>query len=583
MLLDQSGEWSPFPETETARADAARARRGRVFNRLRLIFDRELTAANGLDRAAAAHPDSPVFHLDEPLPYRWLAGRSLTCRQILAFVNRLGNVLRQAGMERHDRVAVWKTNSPDYLFLSLAIIKAGGISVPINPGMSPEALDHYLRYTGSKILVTDAETFARRAGEPGRLPAVETWVFPRRPRGFEGRAIDLEEALESASEELEPVCLDPDSEVLIVHTSGTTGFPKGVISTSGGLVAGIKGHYLDEPVGLGGRAAIAAPFHHLVSQMGLYSSLLGNLPVWTVGRFDPGSILELLERQRIQFFFAFPDVYLKMLEHGLEGHDLSSMRVWISGADASHEAHMQTFCRQGAFLRLFGRPLMGSVFMDCLGSSEIGFAALTRLAWPFSKPRLERLVGRPSFAAPRVKVADEEGRELPPGQAGRLMVKGPTLFKGYWNAQEKLLGTVRDGWWWTGDVVRRDRLGRFYHLDRATDVIHERGGPVYTLPTEEVLLSHPDVAEAVVIGLPHPRRGEAPFALFYPRPGHTLEPETLRAWSNARLPAAGALEEVAAVSPDEIPRGLTGKVLKRTLRDRYASRFVPLQPANHHP
>lgn len=553
------------------RADRRRIRRGRFLNRLRVVLDRELTAANVVDRAAAAHPDSEVFHLAAPLPYRHLQGDSLTSRQLLGFVDGVGSALQQAGMRRWDRVAICKTNEPDYVFLAMAIIRAGGIAVPINPGMEPAALDAYLRYTGASMLLTDGEWFAERVGDPARLPAVETWVFPAVPTGFSAPAVDLRTALEAATEPVEPVRLDCDSDVMIVHTSGTTGVPKGVISTSGSLMAAIKGHYLEEPVSRRSRSGIAAPYHHLVCQIGLFSSMLGNLPVWTRGELDAEGVLAWIEQQRLQYFFAFPDVFQGMYEAGLERFDLSSIRVWVSGADASHEAQMQAFCRQGALLRLFGRPLIGALFLDCLGSSEIGCAALKRVFSTVSRQRFARLAGRRGPAAPRIKVADEEGRTLPPGRAGRLMVKGPTVFKGYWNSHDRLHGAMCDGWWWTGDIARRDRWGRLYHLDRATDVIDARVGSVFTLPTEEVLLSHPDVAEAVVFGVSHPEEGTVPVALICPFPGRTVDPDRFLAWAALRLPAAARPRAVRMLPSMELPRGLTGKVLKRLLRQRHGS------------
>jgi long-chain acyl-CoA synthetase len=559
----QLGAAFPLPAASEGR------RCSRPFNRLRVFFDRSLTAANGLDLAFRAHPDSEVFHLDEPLPYRQLSGRDLTCRQLLGFVTRVGNVLQQAGMRRHDRVAIFKANSPDYCFLSQAIIRAGGIAVPINPGMQLTDLAYYLGSTGSRILITDADLFAERIGTSAGLPMVETWVFPEAPAGFSAPHVDLNRALEKASPQGDPVPLHSDSDVLIVHTSGTTGFPKGVISTSGSLVRAIKGHYLDEPIRTRNRSAIAAPFHHLVCQIGLYSSMLGNLPVWTVNRLDPDAAGALIDREQIHFFFAFPELYRQMYEAGLDRYSFSSVRAWISGADASHEAHMRAFCRKGAFLRLFGRPVMGSVFVDCLGSSEVGFAALRRFFFSFSKPGFRRLAGRPSPAAPRMKVADDEGRRLTAGKVGRLMVQGPTVFKGYWNAHDRLHGAMQGGWWWTGDVGYQDRRGRFYHLDRAADAIPTAAGPLYTLPLEEVLLSHGEVGEAVVFGVPSPGRGEVPCAVVSPKRGCSLDAAAYREWAKSHPELPIHLGAVVVVRSEEIPRGLTGKVLKRALRDRY--------------
>src|SRR5713226_1277765 len=144
---------------------------------LAVILDRGLTAAKALDRACRTHPDRPFFHLDAPLPYQRLRGTSISCRQLRSFANRVSNALKLAGLQRHDRVAVFKTNAPDYFFLALAIIRAGGIAVPINPGMRLADLQFYLNYTGATFLITDRDLYEERILAPGNCPGIAAWIF----------------------------------------------------------------------------------------------------------------------------------------------------------------------------------------------------------------------------------------------------------------------------------------------------------------------------------------------------------------------------------------------------------------------
>src|SRR5436305_11669901 len=153
------------------------ARRTRCLNRLRPVFDRQLTAANAIDIAVASHPDSAVFHLDQELPYRRLAGRDITPRRLCAFVDRVGDVLRGHGLQRRERVAIFKTNGPDYFFLALAVIRAGGIAVPVNPGMECGPLSRYLAHCQAAMIVTDAVTFRARQLDPADFPTVRLWLF----------------------------------------------------------------------------------------------------------------------------------------------------------------------------------------------------------------------------------------------------------------------------------------------------------------------------------------------------------------------------------------------------------------------
>lgn len=563
---------------------ASRMRKTRPLNRLRLVLDRSLTPANALDKACEAHPDSPLFHPDAESAFAALRGRAITPRQLLAFAGGLGALLHDASMHAGDRVAVVKSNHVDYFFLILAIVRSGGIAVPVNPGVRGESLERYLRYTGARIVITDGPTFEAGVGDPERVPSVETWGFPAPPPGFTAPHIAIDSELDGSRRERPPISLRRDSPVLISHTSGTTGFPKGVVSTAGRLASGIKGHYVDEPVTTRNRTGIAGHFNHLVYQSGLFAALLSNMPVWTMGPRDAAGALRTIERERLNFFFAFPDVYLRMYHEGLAHYDLGSMRIWVATADASHDVHMRDFCRAGAYLRVLGAPVMRSVFIELLGSTEISSGALRRIRLPFARPRTDRLIGWPTPGGPRVRIAREDGRaERRRGVVGRVEVSGPIVFAGYWDDGPMAPAPRHGKWTPTGDVGHRGRLGAFHHLDRSVDVVHTRAGPVYTLPVEEVLLGHPAVGEVAVIGLPHPGGGEVPVAVAHARPGTSLEHDECLRWAASRLGLATPIAEVVVIPPEEMPRGLTGKVLKRELRERFAGRFAEAARPNRDP
>jgi acyl-coenzyme A synthetase/AMP-(fatty) acid ligase len=545
----------------------------RPLNRLRFILDRRLTVANLLDKAVEAHDDTPLFLLDEPVPYGDLGDR-IEPRRLKRFADAFGALLQgRCLMQRYDRVAILKANHGDYFFLGLAVMRAGGVAVPINGGLPSATVDEYLRYTGATILITDAETLvrldrARAVPETIRRVLLSDPTVPRVGREVRARVRSLAaELAEPRAAEFRPVTLVADDNVLICHTSGTTGTPKGVLHTTGTLVAGIRGQLKIEPIFRRSVALNASPFNHFINYLGLMSSLVAQVPVWLVGRHDPGALLDLIDREAISVVFCFPHTYVAIYEHGLDRHDLGSVRLWLAGADSSHEAHIRPFVQRGAFLRLLGRPLVRSVYVDTFGSSEVGFAALFRFAFSFST-RFGRYAGRPTFAGPKIKVADARGRALPPGTVGRLMVKGPTLFRGYWNAHDKLQGVVLDGWWWTGDVGYRSHSGRFYHVDREVDVIRGHAGPVYSLPIEELVLNCDGVAEAVVIGVAT-EHGQAPIALVQTMDGCEVDVDALREEVNASLPPESRLARVTRIDRAAIPRGLTGKVLKRVLRERY--------------
>jgi 3-aminoavenalumate diazotase len=555
--------------------EAGRRKTRRPLNRPRVLLDRRLPAATALDRAALAHPDSVLMHLTAPTEYRGLpADGRLTLRTVLPWINQVGHVLLDAGLRRGDRVGIYHSNGPEYFLLGMAVIKAGGVAVPINAGMPVEALRRHLEAAGCTMLFTDPARFGT-IGSAAALPAIRTWFFPELPAGFDGAGIGLNDAAEAASGELEPAGLHADDPVLLVHTSGTTDRPKLVPSTSGRLVAGARRHYPDEPITRANRTAVAGHFNHLVCYVGLLSAVLGNLPTWTIGDLRTDTIVEVIEREKITIFFAFPDIYMRIYREGMPKKAFDSVRIWVSTADACHRAHIEAFCRTGAYLRLGRIPLVPSVFVQAFGASEVGSAALRRIQLRWFRQRSARSVGRRTLAGPRVRVADARGRAVGPGEVGRIEVKGATVFDGYWDPEDVLrFEAPVAGWWWTGDLGRRSRTGRIDQLDRAVDVIDTVDGPIYSLPVEEVLLSHPGVADAVVIGIEQPDGHHRPVAFVTPRLGVELAADAVAAWARHRPGIPSTLTDIAVVAFDELPRGLTGKVLRRVLRERCAQGTV---------
>jgi long-chain acyl-CoA synthetase len=493
----------------------------------------------------------------------------LMLRTLLPWINKVGRVLLDAGLQRGGRVGIYHSNGPEYFLLGIAVIKAGGVAVPINAGMPLDALRRHLDAAGCTMLITDPAQFAT-IGSATSLPAIRTWFFPDLPAGFDGTGIGLNDAVQAATAELEPAVLQPTDVVLLVHTSGTTGRPKLVPSTSGRLISGARRHYPDEPITRGNRTAVAGHFNHLVCYVGLLSAILGNLPTWTIGDHRTAKIIEVIEGEKITIFFAFPDIYVRIYREGLPKRAFRSVRIWVTTADASHRAHVAAFCRTGGYLRLGPITLIPSVFVEAFGASEVGSAALRRISMRWFRSRSARSVGRRTLAGPRVRVTGTDGKPVRPGVVGRIEVKGATVFDGYWDPQDVLRHDAPvAGWWWTGDLGSRSRTGRISQLDRAVDVIRTVDGPVYSLPVEEVLLTHPAVADAAVVGIGQPDGHDRPVAFVTPRVDAELDAGSVTAWAAGRSEIPATLTDIAVVQFDQLPRGLTGKVLRRVLRERY--------------
>lgn len=532
---------------------------------------------NLADHVVARRGQHPFLHLDKKLPYASL-GTTLTGHELLEFVNRVGNVLLAAGLRRGDRVAIYKTNAPDYFLLGLAIIKAGGIAVPIASNMSVADVTYYVGYTGASFLITDEPTYtSKQLASVEAFPQV-TWVFPEAPAGFGPRHVDLAKSLPSASTTLAPAPLTHETPIYLAHTSGTTAFPKAIISVAGGFQISLEGvlkgtvpnfgvpfHRLETRIGYG------LEYHHIVAQVLMSCALLGSSQIFTVSAdFEADRTLRLIEREKIEYYATFPSEYESMYARGLENYDLSRVKIWWAASDAMHEVHMRAFAERGA---------PGCLFLDMLGTSEVGVPALVRAVSATTPLEARRLIGVPRPGGPSVRIADADGHDVPAGQVGRLWVKSPTLSRGYWNRHDLYFGAMNDGWFFTGDVACTDEQGRFYHLDRLPDVIRGRGGPTYSLLLEERLMMHPDIGDAAVIGVPHPEHEQAPIAVVCLRAGHTATGDEIRAWNND-IAGAQKLAAVFVVPPAAIPRGVTGKILKRVLRETYKTTFVAASSAN---
>lgn len=537
-----------------------------MLARLRFILDRSLTVANLLDKSVAAYgEDFEVLRFSGSLAELGVRGQSLTLGTLRRVCDRIALALRQQGLQRHDRVATYQSASVAYLIHSLAIIRAGGITVPVNGKLGTDELRAYLQHMGVRMVFTDAAHLPRLCPLALAQRRMTALVAGRdAPHGTPG-AVLLHEVMPASSKAFVPTDIDVDDDVMIVHTSGTTGFPKGVLHGSRSLVLATRGQLSIQPITRRNRLLLASPANHHITQAAIFSCLAAGLPTYVPAEEPADALLGLIARERCTLVLAFPDVYQGMCEAGLGRFDLRHVKSWMAGGDSSHEVHIRQFTAHGAMLRLFGRRVLSSMYIEFFGTSEVGFAALMKTSFSFTR-RYQRYVGRRTPVSPRVKVADAHGRPLPVGVPGRLMVKGPTLFKGYWNAHERLHGVHLGGWWWTGDVAVRTRGGGYYHLDREVDSIAVGDRRIYSLQLEELILKHADVADVAVFE----RAGDAQRVgvVVEARPGRLLEASALRQWLQAQYPDHETLHLEVLQGGKRLPRGLTGKVLKRQLRER---------------
>lgn len=553
--------------------------------RLSLLLFNELRVSALVDFAASRYRHRIIVELEEPLQWRVPGDphdprpRLWSARRIRHAAGRVAAVLkRRFTLAAGDRVAIYKGNDFDIFIFSLAITRAGGISVPVNGKLPPASLDQYLRHVGATVLFCDREALASISGNSVRLETVRHVVVVDVSSQVEAeslvRAVSssahghaLEALFAAVPGQLPAVARGMDDPLYLVHTSGTTGFPKAVILLNRGLTASLRAALVFNLVRRRDLAYFATPFNHQVTHLYLNGLLAFGGRAILSRTFDPARTLQTIQQRAVTVFFGFPIAYTQLTAEDLTRYDLSSMRIWATTADASHEVHQRKLVRVGSFLSRLGIPLSGSVFVDGLGSSEVGIAALLRIVGPWTR-RFERRVGRPiPFFGPRVKVVDETGQPVRGATPGRLMIKGPCMFGGYWNNHDKLFAASSDGWWFTGDIVSRAADGSYMHLDREVDVIHQASGASYTLPIEEEILKHPAVYDATVFA--YRQNDDVPVAAaavaLKPAFAH-LGDDQLRDELNQLLVPRDQLAVVRARPWSDFPIGVTGKTLKRAFR-----------------
>jgi long-chain acyl-CoA synthetase len=553
------------------------------------------------DRAARMYGTRPLFTCDTPV--RWevpaLAERYPDATQwnasrILVTASFVASMLTQVvGIKRGDRVAIFKENHFDIHLLHVSVVRAGGIACTVNGKFAAEHLEPYLNNLGSRVLVSDAATLRRVLLAGGSFGGVRTIVIAGKKneaaqaelresldRGSQtAEIIWIEEALRTVVERSSAVLRGKDETLYLVHSSGTTGFPKAVILKNGAQSHAVRGWLSYVHVSrTRDKGYMAVPNNHQAVILTFHGLLLLGVPVhWTCAYdrdgFDANTVIGELGAGGFTGFFGFPITYTQLAQVEVGAHALRRMRFWASTADASHEAIQRRFVAVGGVFRGLGLPLNGSIYLDAQGSSEVGTPSVLRYITRFTR-HFGRRVGRPGSTpfGPRIRVVGENGREAARGEVGRLEVKGKTVFPGYWNNEALTSAAIRDNWFFTGDVVRRAPDGHLVQLDREVDVIHTRNGPVYSLLIEEKVHKHPAVFDACVYGARQPDGSQLPAAAIALRQASdsqsTPTPAELRDELNAMLTTEEQLQRIEIMEWNDFPIGITGKTLKRVFRQR---------------
>lgn len=517
---------------------------------------RDLTVANLVDRAARRYGDRQFAIREEPVAYRNLgdghSGETLTFNEALKSANAVAAALRdRLGVRSGDRIATVLTNVPEQGLFFTAAARLGAITVPFNFMLKASELTRSIEDCGAKVLVTEPELFYANIRDRANVPGIEHWIMAgsreQVPDGF--LSIDeLTAGFEDAH--VEPARLDPDAPIAIFYTSGTTGFPKGAMLSSHNLLSTVTLSARMLRLGRKDFGVMALPVAHIFGfTTGIIGGFYSGASGYLMRFFDPGKVLAMIEKHRATLFLGVPAMYNIMLQSNPEKYDLSSIRYWLSGADAMPVEHIRQL------------ESLGGRFIEGYGLVETSPIISVN-------PYFARRAGSVGIPVPgvKVRVMAADGSFVKRGQPGELVVRGPNVMKGYWGDEERTREAFEHGWFHTGDIGYRDRLGYLHFVDREKDVVKVGGYSVFSREVEEEILQNPKVHEVAIVGMPHPTKGELPVAFVQLKEGETATEEELLGWCRENIAAYKAPRQVRII--DEMPLTMTLKVMKRELRRR---------------
>jgi long-chain acyl-CoA synthetase len=479
------------------------------------------------------HGDRTAFKLDDvELSYSMLDEGSA----------RVAGLLKSKGLEPGDRVGLMMPNVPYFPAIYYGILRAGGVVVPMNVLLKKREVGFYLSDPGAKSLFAWADF--GEAAEGGAEEAGAEVILVK-PGDFEKLLAEQEPAREVADRA-------GDDTAVILYTSGTTGKPKGAELTHSNLYKNSKGvseklsDMTEDDVILG-----ALPLFHSFGQTCcMNSGVSAGATVTLLPRFDPDKALSIVDRDKVTIFQGVPTMYNAMLHsESCERADCSSLRICISGGAAIPAELMRSF-----------EEKFGCIILEGYGLSETSPVA------SFNHPDRERKPG--SIGTPiegvDMQVWDDEGNEVPQGEVGEIVIRGHNIMKGYWNRPDANKEAIsEDGWFRTGDMATMDEDGYFFIVDRKKDLIIRGGYNVYPREIEEVLYEHPAIQEAAVVGVPHDELGEEVGAAVVLKEGESVDADELKSYVKDQVAAYKYPRRVWFV--DELPKGPTGKILKREI------------------
>ncbi|MRX73546.1 long-chain-fatty-acid--CoA ligase [Bacillus lacus] len=514
-----------------------------------------MNLSSQLTQTAAQYQSKPAYYFE---------GQTATYGELEGAVTQFAAGLKELGLKKGDHAALILGNSPYFVISLYGAMRAGVTIIPINPIYTPDEIGYILNNGDVKAVITLDVLIPLFEKMNGALPKIEHIIVCDTPLSKEKASADISQLsvypkmksftniLGLGAEGGEFPELQDDDTAIILYTSGTTGKPKGAMLTHKNLYSNAidVGQYLK--MSKDDRVIAALPmFHVFCLTVSLNAPLMTGASLLIVPKFSPAEIFRLSKEYEATVFAGVPTMYNFLLQYP-DGNpeDFTSLRLCISGGASMPVALLKGFEQKFKVVISEGYGLSEASPVTCFN--------------PLDSPRKPGSIGK-SIVNVENKIVNELGDELPPGEVGELIVRGPNVMAGYYKMPEETDHTIRNGWLYTGDLAKVDDEGYFYIVDRKKDLVIVGGYNVYPREVEEVLYNHPQILEAAVLGVPDPNFGEAVKCFAVLKDKAVTEEELIQYCREhlAKYKVPGSIEFL-----EELPKNTTGKILRRALKQQ---------------
>ncbi|MFJ7932803.1 fatty acid--CoA ligase family protein [Sporosarcina sp. NPDC096371] len=504
---------------------------------------------------AMTQPDKIAYHF---------MGQETSYAEFDESVSKFASALQSLGIEQGDNVAFLLGNTPHFLISLYATMRIGATAVPINPIYTPDEISYILHNSDAKAVIALDLLLPFVEQAAGAFPTVQHYVICETvpetpvkmaalPEAVKMKVHSFAQLMSGGKPRVKPVAMDESETAVILYTSGTTGQPKGAMLTHGNLysnardVADYLGYSESDRI-----VATLPVFHVFALTVVVNAPLVKGATILLVPRFSPADVFQIVKERQATIFAAVPTMYNFLYQHpDSDPTDFKSIRTAISGGASLPVALLHNFEEKFDVRISEGYGLSEASPVTCFN--------------PLDRDRIPGSIGT-NIVNVENKVVNELGDEVPDGEVGELIVRGPNVMKGYYKMPEETEAAIRDGWLYTGDMAKRDENGYFYIVDRKKDLVIVGGYNVYPREVEEVLFTHPDIIEAAVVGLPDPDFGEAVHAFVVLKEASLATATSITAYCTERLAKYKVPKCIEFL--DELPKNTTGKILRRSLKNQ---------------